>query len=540
MTLNKFIVLVGALSFLYLTSCSDSEPLSPGDDEYKEGSLEVFTTETIKFTNPRESAEIDIQINPANIIFDYNLESTDCQIELGYVNQEEAFNNGSYPCNLTDIKQKTDSNGNIIEGQYTVTLQDKGTNIFKYREDLFLKLNYFDSEGKKVYAISNVFIVEFISESDLLLDTGLPVVLITTPSEIKSKNNWTSDCYIQIVNAGEYNKSYEKVQIKGRGNSTWTYPKKPYAIKLDSKEKVLGMNKHKRWVLLANYIDRTLMRNAVAFEISKKTNLSYTPSGQFVEVIMNGVHIGNYYLCEQIKIDKNRVDITEQEDNLNDDANVTGGYIFELDTNFDEAFKFRSTIFDLPWMFKDPDEVNDNQMNYVIDYVNQMEQEIANIPNSSYTDFLDIDSCIDWWFVHELMMNMEPNHPKSTYFYKDKDDLMKMGPVWDFDWGTLATTTIKSYSIKNAVYFSKLFQDPEFINLVKSKWAEEYGSFLSIPDFIDATAQEIENSNILNYSIWGCPESPNYESSDFQEAVDKIKSSYVAKLAWLNTQILNL
>ena len=182
-------------------------------------------------------------------------------------------------------------------------------------------------------------IILFIGVKNVTVDTGLPVAYLTTPAPVTSKDEWIPDASMVIVTPGTLDILYRgTLSVKGRGNSTWNYPKKPYALKLDKKSEMLGMKKHKRWCLLANWMDRTLMRNAVAFEISRHTGLDWTPDGRFVEVILNGEHLGNYYLCEQIKVDKNRVDVAEP-----DPADVSGGYIFELDSNYDEVNKFRPT-----------------------------------------------------------------------------------------------------------------------------------------------------------------------------------------------------
>ena len=130
--------------------------------------------------------------------------------------------------------------------------------------------------------------------------------------------------------------------MRGRGNSTWNYPKNPYAFKLDDKAEILGMPKHKRWVLLANWMDRTLLRNRTSFQIAASTGLAWTPNGEFVEVILNGQHIGNYYLCEQVKIDENRLDINDPYDA--EDAYSGNpadyGYLLEADDSYDETWKF--------------------------------------------------------------------------------------------------------------------------------------------------------------------------------------------------------
>ena len=110
---------------------------------------------------------------------------------------------------------------------------------------------------------------------------------------------------ISISGLDEYSDLRETpISIRGRGNTTWTWPKKPYTFKFESRTEVLGMPKHKRWILLANFMDRTLMRNALAFHLSELTSLSWTPKNRYCELILNGKHMGNYLLTEQIRVDK--------------------------------------------------------------------------------------------------------------------------------------------------------------------------------------------------------------------------------------------
>ena len=184
----------------------------------------------------------------------------------------------------------------------------------------------------------------------------LPKVHINTPGgvEITSKEIWTKGCEITIVDENGDVSLDATTSLRGRGNSTWLYPKKPYAIKLDSKATVLGMPKHKRWVLLANWMDRTLMRNAVSFEMARQI-MDWAPRGKFVELFLNGEYQGNYYLCEQIKIDKNRVNIKEFDDDATDGE--SGGYLLEFDTNYKgEINYFMTSSYEYPVTIKDPDE----------------------------------------------------------------------------------------------------------------------------------------------------------------------------------------
>lgn len=372
-----------------------------------------------------------------------------------------------------------------------------------------------------------------------VLYSGLPVVFVDTPNSvaITSKDIWTEGVTIKIVNP-DGSVSYEgTTSFRGRGNSTWTYPKKPYAIKLDKKASILGMPKHKRWVLLANWMDRTLMRNRVAFKLGECTQLDWTPRGEYVELVLNGVHLGNYLLCEQVKVDENRVHIAEIDEESED---VSGGYLMELDTYFDEVFKFKSSVKNLPYMFKDPDEdISNAMLNYMQSYVNTLEDELYNnFEAGVWKDYLDINSFIDYWFAVELTSNNEPAHPKSVYMYKDKGGKLCAGPMWDYDWYTFIPSTSASYQLKKCLYYPQLFSDTEFVLAVKERWPAAKANFGKVLEFIDKEAARIRFSEKMNNAMWPISQRVNGdETMTFQDAVDRLKKSYSDKLEWLDSQI---
>ncbi|MCH5330250.1 MAG: CotH kinase family protein [Alistipes sp.] len=381
--------------------------------------------------------------------------------------------------------------------------------------------------------------------------TNLPVVYVTTPSDIISKTVWTEGCGIQIWNAGENNDIYADVQIKGRGNSTWNLDKKPYAIKLDSKATVMGMPKHKRWVLLANYMDNTGMCNDLSFKIAQSLpGMAWNPHGYHVDLVMNGRFDGSYYLCEQIKVDKNRVNITEIAPTDVDDVSKTGGYIFELDTYFDEAFKFKTSYFKnqfctfyndskdgLPVQFKDPDEdIAPKQEEYVKNYFNTIEEILigGNPRSLDVFDYIDMDSFIDWWLVHELSGNIEPWHPKSSYMHKDRNGKLCAGPVWDFDYGTYRRTGESGYRsgliLKDAMWYHWLFLDSRFVKRVKERWAMHKPVIQKIADeYIDAKMAEISESIAMNKKRWPGSSGTSYVIKDeLQFRIDEIDKAIAA------------
>lgn len=375
--------------------------------------------------------------------------------------------------------------------------------------------------------------------------SGLPVLFINTPggATVPDKHaDWLADTEI-ILYKTDWSEDFKGTTgIRGRGNSTWNYAKKPYALKLDKKTEVLGMPKHKRWVLLANWMDRTCLRNRISFAVAMKTDLAWTPHGEFVELVLNGEHLGNYYLCEHIKIDKNRVNIEELGDTETD-----SGYMMELDTYFDEVNKFYSQYYRLPYMFKDPDEVNTSQFNFLQNYVNNMEASLydnSKFAAREFTNYIDEDSFVDWWLVHELTGNAEPRHPKSSYMHKDKGGKMCMGPVWDFDWETFKPNNnlLILKDQYSCLYYSRLFQDSQFKKKVKERWNKHENGFREIIDYIDSEAERIRNSESMNHEMWpitldapGCQGLVNGdEGLSFDEAVARMKKAYSDKLEYMD------
>lgn len=372
--------------------------------------------------------------------------------------------------------------------------------------------------------------------------TGLPIVKITTPGNIAitSKDVWLEGAELQIYNP-DRSLAYEGgMSIRGRGNSTWNYVKKPYAIKLDSKSEILGMPKHKRWVLLANWKDRTILRNDAAFFLSRQTSLDYTVRGQFVEVELNGKHIGNYYLCEQIKIDKNRV-------------NITPGYLMELDTYFDEENRFKSSI-GLPWMFKEPDEdeITPEAIAWFKNYINELEtllKDETRVRNHEYEAYLDVDSAIEYMFVQELTNNTDFYNTwpspgtHSCYMYKDADGKLMHGPLWDFDYhGFVPDYSSMWAGATKTLYYKYLYKDPKFRERMMELWAQDKPKFAKLPDYIDEMADKIRVSEGINHQMW--PINTNSENGDekmnFQAAVDRIKKGFTTKLDWMDKHLGDL
>ncbi|MBR5176064.1 MAG: CotH kinase family protein [Bacteroidales bacterium] len=364
-------------------------------------------------------------------------------------------------------------------------------------------------------------------------DTGLPHLYIYTPegTAINSKTVWVEGATVNLFTPDGEFIDYGKANIKGRGNSTWGLPKKPYALKLENAATLCGMASDKRWNLLANYIDRTDIRNAIAFKVAQKArSFDWTPHGEFVELYLNSVWQGNYFLCEHIKIGDHRLNLKK------------GGYLLELDVNYDEDYKFKSDLLSLPVQIKDwkGGDMTEERFNEIKAEFNEIESKIVtdDITTSGWQDYIDMDTFIDWWFVYELVQCGEPGHPKSSYMYRDKGGKLKAGPVWDFDWGTFRGSEVKLFRIKNSIFYGYLFKDPSFVKRLKEKWLENRGEFRAVADYFDVLADKLRVSVDHDKTKWSMTTTVNNdESMSFDEAVSTMKSNYKKHWEWMDNQI---
>ena len=381
----------------------------------------------------------------------------------------------------------------------------------------------------------------------IIKNSGLPIVMIDTPEQkpVTSKSRWVEQSSMKIYQPDgtlSYESGTDYMNIRGRGNSTWSYNKKPYNIKLNTRNSILGMPKHKRWCLLANYIDRTLMRNAVAFELAKMTSMDWTPNGRYVEFILNGKPLGNYYLCEAIRIDKNRVNINEMSvTDISGDA-ITGGYLLELDSYYDATWKFKTTYYNMPVNVKQPDddEFNSYQLSYIKNYYNAGEKELSKGSVNGFAEYFDLNTLIDWYLLNEAIYNPELNHPKSSYMHKDKGGKLRMGPAWDHDWGTF--TPHSSLKNNSSMWFGALYKHKEFTDKLKERWNILKKSWATIGTFIEETREQIRTSWEYNTTLW--PTISNSVNGDitlpYDDAVDRLKWSFLDRLQALDRIINSL
>ena len=398
--------------------------------------------------------------------------------------------------------------------------------------------------------------------------TGLPVVYVNTVTkqypinrDITSKTEWKGG-QLRIEGNGAFD-DLERVDmsLKGRGNITWGWDKKAFNIKFDKQQKVLGMPKHKRWIMLANYADITMLRNDVAYNISGMTSLKWAPRGQHVELVYNGVYSGTYYLCEQVRVDKDRVAITELPKNADGTTNNNVaadkvGYLVEFDFHADDTkWQWQTTFHHTKYgkesiyLVKYPDEedLTQSQFDYIKGMIQDLETKLQTIKedasaseesiNKQYEEIINknIDpmSFIDYWLVYEVCINHEILNPGSVYLHKDVNGKFVAGPTWDFDYGTFnftygeAQPAQSSLYVSGSVWYRYLFRNPKMKAMAKARWAELKPQLAQIPDYIAQKAEYLKYAAKENYALWPMTITTNGDSHlTYEESIRAMRDVF--------------
>lgn len=358
--------------------------------------------------------------------------------------------------------------------------------------------------------------------------TDLPAIYIETfdGRNIYSKQEYKY-CKLYYVDEIDNVISYDSVSIRGRGNSTWNMAKKPYKLKFNNKEKFLGKGyaKAKKWTLLANAGDKTMMRNAVTSAMGAFTSLKFNPAAKFVDLILNNEYIGTYQISDQVEVKAHRVNIEEQPYPITDTTNITGGYLLEVD-GFRDGNCFNTSTFYTPVRIHYPedDEIDSRQTQYIRNYINNTFEKALSSTNftdslTGYRAYVDTTSLIDWYLCTEVSANIDGFY--STYFYKEKDNpRLFWGPLWDYDIAYNNDYRIKNEkNLESSVnslmvdiayngsrsWIIKMWKDPWFQNKVNERYQELLS--LGLVDYlqskVDSITSLLQQSQELNYEKWG-------------------------------------
>ena len=377
----------------------------------------------------------------------------------------------------------------------------------------------------------------------------LPVLYINTKgkADIVSKDDYLK-AYFWLDNMGiEQYKSIaseakpDTMQIKGRGNYTWRdFDKKPYRLKLDNKTALMGLPKSKHWTLLAHADDTWgFLKNPCGFWFSEHLGLAWTPRHEAVELVLNGDYRGLYFLTEQIRVDKDRVNIVEQEDGCTNADSITGGWLVEIDNYWeDEPLQVHKTEGDGSnlWVtLHTPEETSSQQWNYINNAIVALNEAIYGT-DEAFDSKVDLESAAKFYIVQELMGNRESYHG-SCYFYKDMgaDAKWFWGPVWDFgnslyDMSDAFIYERFPYAPQNWV--GQMNSHPNFHAAIVKAWKHflyyEYANFESyLTDYAQSISAAVDNDKVR----W-----PNYGNTNEMQKKNEVVNLIRNRVQWLKKQ----
>jgi hypothetical protein len=379
----------------------------------------------------------------------------------------------------------------------------------------------------------------------------LPVLYIQTENNapITSKDDYlNATYYLDAMDLAGYQSIGSASQplvmeIKGRGNYTWRdFNKKPYRIKLADKQPLMGLTKSKHFALLAHADDaqskKGFMRNQVGFELSRMIGMEWTPATAPVEVVLNGDYIGLYFLTETIRVDKDRVNIVEQEDEENDLAAITGGWLVEIDNyNEDPHITITEGGRHTMWFtYKTPEVLSNAQKNFLTQEMERIDRLVYGDKNAAELwQYLDMDALAKFYIVQEIMDNYESFHG-SCYLYREKGEgeKWKFGPVWDF--GSSFNRNKDRYLFEGDVWHNhwipQICQFPAFMKRVKEIWKEFYPQINNVYTFTAEQLTLLKSAAVADANRWA-----EYSGNkDLQKRINNVNTWLQSTVAWLNEQ----
>lgn len=469
---------------------------------------------------------------------------------------------GSYGTEIADGATDITAVAAVTDGVYSVTLRgvscDEENNIGAYSE---YKLAVMKSEN-----ISAMFITT--------ADKNYGRQWVDSSPNHSNDAGKKTDVSLYMTD-GNGKKIYDGALTswKGRGNSTWgTSAKKPYQIKLDKKTDLLktgdDSNKGKTWILLANALDRTLIKNALAFDLAAYLGCTETPQYTFVDLYTDGEYRGNYVLCEKVQINKGRVDINDLEavNKVEDESataqstnkygcqlqynptasvpegtDISGGYIIEMDSAFYAAenswFKVRVGSYYYMFVVKSPEYATKEQVEYISEYMfealHALRDDVCSYTKAGVEELVDVNSVGAMYALNEYTSNIDYT-ASSTYFFLPENGnenyahKLYAGPAWDFD-TSLGNRTDGNYYYKwmrDPNYFDRWRKNPMYLGSIVKKAMSENGRklseigdilFSSTPVYDETTGVKsvtyytdlIDGSQRMNYTKWAFEDTAN-------------------------------
>ena len=316
------------------------------------------------------------------------------------------------------------------------------------------------------------------------------------------------------------------MKMRGRGNWTWNQNKKPYQITLEKKTDLLGMGKAKHYILLANVMDASLMRNQVLYDLADDMGLEYTPDIEPVDVFINGEYKGSYSLTEKVEIGENRVNIDEEED-----------FLLELD----HYYMNETWVLETPhgYHFTLHNNENYKKLGEIELIMKNIEKAVWKSSSDEWADVIDADSWVKYWWLQDISRNNDTFIGSNFFYYVKSEDLLYAGPVWDMDntfgiWGSGENLLAKGWHSNDRGWLGKLYSNQTFKSLLEDYYLNGglKELFAALPDKVDTYAEYIKESAEMNYIVNKKEYYVNCGCESWDDDVSYFKSFIEKRIEW--------
>lgn len=423
-------------------------------------------------------------------------------------------------------------------------------------------------------------------EIEIPLQDRLPQVFVDTKgNSIVDEPKIASDAVFVVGNDTVYNGN---LGIEFRGASSQGFPKKSYGLETwdengeDINVSLFNLPEEEDWILHGPYSDKALMRNILIYDLSRDIG-QYASRSLFVDLTINKQYQGVYVFMEKLKRDGDRIDINNLKEDENSGEDLTGGYILKIDktagTNLGEGYNDLNSFVsaydppnatngqDIYFLYEDPDaeDITMEQKNYISTYVSGFEDVLASDgfadPTTGYKAYIDVKSFIDFFLLNELANNVD-GYRLSTFMHKDKNEKLKMGPIWDFnlafgnaDYCDGGSTNVWAYKFNERCpndfwlvpfWWDKLMQDPAYVSQLKERWLSLRGNELSNAAILGRVSAYEEllassGSRRRNFETWPVLDTyiwpNNFVGGSYDEELEYLTNWIEDRLAWLDAEI---
>lgn len=392
----------------------------------------------------------------------------------------------------------------------------------------------------------------FVYPTELIEGLNAPVIYIDAKTTSIQKGVYV-DCTVNVTSdKNSWNERGRSARIRGRGNSTWMYyEKKPYRLKFDEKVDLFGMGRAKDWILLANTVDMSMLRNYTVYKMAQEfSGLKYTTDCQFAHVYLNDDYLGLYLVVEQVEVGKNRVDIGDGADENGVALSPEeSGFLLECGNGganngqrvfYPQSYKgvsVGSVVVKSP----DADVITNEQVSYIQNYMNDVVKAIGKDDFDRLCELVDIQSFVDSFIVTEYILAGDMGYV--FFAYKEPNGKLFLGPLWDYDQSAGCSehggNNYKGWEAASPhTWYVKLIKNERFREMVVERWLEKYEYIHSIPEMLYEVASYYSADVDANYTRWdGFLGSRQWRSLPEVDALKAYPEHVDYLVAWLNDRV---